>query len=148
MVIYSSTVTGSKRYCRRGRSMPDDVAEVVDASGMIVCPGFIDIQSHSIMPLMRDNRCLSKITQGVTTEIMGEAWTPAPFGGKIDDPISGLLIDNLPEWRERALGWTRFRDWLEAMMDDRRLAQRRLFPRRRDTAALRQGHGDGPGQRR
>lgn len=95
----------------------DNAAEVVDASGMIVCPGFIDIQSHSIMPLMRDNRCLSKITQGVTTEIMGEAWTPAPFGGKIDDPISGLLIDNLPEWRERAMGWTRFRDWLEAMMD-------------------------------
>ena len=95
----------------------DNVSEVVGAKGMIVCPGFIDIQSHSIMPLMRDNRCLSKITQGVTTEIMGEAWTPAPFGGKIDDPISGLLIDNLPEWRERALGWARFRDWLEAMMD-------------------------------
>ena len=63
-----------------GSANADNVAEVVDASGMIVCPGFIDIQSHSIMPLMRDNRCLSKITQGVTTEIMGEAWTPAPFG--------------------------------------------------------------------
>ncbi len=100
-----------------GSANADNVAEVIDAGGMIVCPGFIDIQSHSIMPLMRDNRCLSKITQGITTEIMGEAWTPAPFGGKIDDPISGLLIDNLPEWRERAMGWTRFRDWLDAMID-------------------------------
>jgi N-acyl-D-amino-acid deacylase len=50
----------------------ENAGEVIDASGMIVCPGFIDIQSHSIVPLMRDGRCLSKITQGVTTEIMGE----------------------------------------------------------------------------
>ena len=55
-----------------------DAAQVVDATGMVVCPGFIDIQSHSILPLMVDGRCLSKITQGVTTEIMGEGWTPAP----------------------------------------------------------------------
>jgi N-acyl-D-aspartate/D-glutamate deacylase len=93
-----------------------NAGEVVEASGMIVCPGFIDIQSHSIMPLMRDGRCLSKITQGVTTEIMGEAWTPAPFGGKIDNPMSGLLMMDLPEWEERAFGWTRFRHWLEAMV--------------------------------
>ena len=33
---------------------------------------------------MVDGRCLSKITQGVTTEIMGEAWTPAPLGGRND----------------------------------------------------------------
>ncbi len=70
--------------------------EVVDARGMVVCPGFIDIQSHSILPLMRDGRSLSKITQGVTTEIMGEAWTPAPLA-------------------ERAREWRRFRNWLEAL---------------------------------
>ena len=53
-------------------------SEVIDARGKVVCPGFIDIQSHSIVPLMIDGRCLSKITQGVTTEIMGEGWTLAP----------------------------------------------------------------------
>ena len=60
----------------------EDAAEVVDATGLVVCPGFIDIQSHSILPLMRDGRCISKITQGVTTEVMGEAWTPTPVGGR------------------------------------------------------------------
>src|SRR5215467_8628584 len=90
--------------------------EVVDGSGMAVCPGFVDILSHSIRPLMRDGRCLSKVTQGVTTEIMGEAWTPAPFGGRIEEPLrSDAVVDAVPEWRERARGWRRFGDWLEAM---------------------------------
>jgi N-acyl-D-aspartate/D-glutamate deacylase len=69
-------------------SIPSEsAAEVVDAEGMVVCPGFIDIQSHSIVPLMVDGRCLSKITQGITTEIMGEAWTPAPIGGRNMDEL-------------------------------------------------------------
>ncbi len=93
-----------------------NVREVVDASGMVVCPGFIDIQSHSIIPLMTDARCLSKIAQGVTTEIMGEAWTPAPFGGKIERPLPPDFFGNrAPEWNDRARGWGRLRDWLEAM---------------------------------
>jgi N-acyl-D-aspartate/D-glutamate deacylase len=84
---------------------------------MVVCPGFIDIQSHSIMPLMRDNRCLSKIMQGVTTEIMGEGWTPAPFGGLIDAPLAAHLLTEIGDWEVRARSWKRFRDWLEAMVD-------------------------------
>ena len=101
-----------------GTIAAEQVKEVVDATGLVVCPGFIDIQSHSIMPLMVDGRCLSKITQGVTTEIMGEAWTPAPCGGKIENPIAFTVFEKLvPEWFERARTWGRFRDWLEAMID-------------------------------
>ncbi|MEJ7761939.1 MAG: D-aminoacylase [Thermomicrobiales bacterium] len=91
-------------------------AEVVEAGGMVVCPGFIDIQSHSIVPLMTDPRSVGKITQGVTTEIMGEHWTPAPFGGRIDAPLAPglrrILGDRFDEWDERARGWSRFGDWL------------------------------------
>jgi dihydroorotase/N-acyl-D-amino-acid deacylase len=95
----------------------DHAREVVEAKGRVVCPGFIDIQSHSITPLMVDGRCLSKITQGVTTEIMGEAWTPAPFGGKITSPLMTLFGQPDPEWGERVKTWKRFRDWLEAMVE-------------------------------
>ncbi len=92
----------------------DSAADVVEASGMVVCPGFIDIQSHSIVPLMVDGRCLSKITQGVTTEIMGEAWTPAPIGGRNTAELRQTPHAPLDEWREQARNWTRFSDWLEA----------------------------------
>jgi N-acyl-D-amino-acid deacylase len=91
--------------------------EVVDAEGLVVAPGFIDIQSHSILPLMVDGRSLSKITQGVTTEVMGEAWTPAPFGGRHSDPLVGSLFEQRVDsiWSERAAGWRSFGDWLRAM---------------------------------
>ncbi len=103
---------------RPGRIPSDQAREVVDATGLVVCPGFIDIQSHSIIPLMVDGACLSKISQGVTTEIMGEAWTPAPFGGRIAAPFSPIIASyHLQEWEERARGWRRFGDWLAAMAD-------------------------------
>ncbi len=99
-----------------GRIAPELARDVVDASGHVVCPGFIDIQSHAILPLMIDGRCLSKITQGVTTEVMGEGWTPSPVGGRISDPMAGTLFEGRvdPVWVERVATWRRFGDWLEA----------------------------------
>jgi len=92
-------------------------AEVVDATGLVVAPGFIDIQSHSIFPFLTDTRSLSKVTQGVTTEIMGELWTPAPFGGRITSPFGNRLMGNATEWDATARTWTRFGDWLETLAD-------------------------------
>jgi N-acyl-D-aspartate/D-glutamate deacylase len=101
-----------------GSIATERAAEVVDARELVVAPGFIDIQSHSIMPLMVDARCLSKITQGVTTEIMGESWTPAPFGGRRPTPIMyPLFAQAMPEWEQRARNWSRFGDWLAAMTE-------------------------------
>jgi len=100
-----------------GRITPEQAAEVVDATGMVVCPGFIDILSHSILPLMVDGRCLSKITQGVTTEIMGEGSTPGPINDKIDlrSMKTHVFTQLVPEWAERMDSWVGFRDWLAAL---------------------------------
>jgi dihydroorotase/N-acyl-D-amino-acid deacylase len=55
------------------------VKERIDAKGLVVCPGFIDIQGQSREALLSgDGRLISKVTQGVTTEILGEGWTDAP----------------------------------------------------------------------
>jgi len=100
-----------------GRVDPAQAREVVDATGHVVCPGFIDIQSHAVLPLMIDGRCLSKITQGVTTEVMGEGWTPSPVVGRNTEPMAGALFEQRvdPSWLERVAGWRRFGDWLRAM---------------------------------
>jgi N-acyl-D-amino-acid deacylase len=90
-------------------------AEVVDATGLTVAPGFIDVMSHSVSTLLHDGLSVGKVTQGVTTEIMGEGWTPAPAvaGEAHGFPIHGLPGEDAA-WIERSNGWTRFGDWLSA----------------------------------
>jgi N-acyl-D-amino-acid deacylase len=55
----------------------------IDATGMVVAPGFIDIQGQSVGQLTAgDSRLVSTVTQGITTEILGEGETPAPQNDK------------------------------------------------------------------
>jgi N-acyl-D-amino-acid deacylase len=53
-------------------------ARTIDAKGRIVAPGFIDMHSHSDIPLVTDGNAQSKIRQGVTTEVIGESGSVAP----------------------------------------------------------------------
>src|SRR6185503_15496463 len=56
----------------------------IDARGLMVAPGFIDIQGQSVDELLLgDGRLVSKVSQGVTTEILGEGSTPAPVNDAI-----------------------------------------------------------------
>ncbi len=59
----------------------------IDANGLVVSPGFIDLLGQSEFNLLVDNRAASKITQGVTTEITGEGTSIAPLNDRVrEDP--------------------------------------------------------------
>jgi N-acyl-D-aspartate/D-glutamate deacylase len=62
--------------------------KVIDAAGMVVSPGFIDMHAHSEFGLSLDGRGLSMVTQGVTTEVLGEHISAGPvLGPAVDDPM-------------------------------------------------------------
>lgn len=52
---------------------------VIDASGLIVAPGFIDMHNHSDSSLLAEPRCESMIRQGVTTMVLGEGGSAGPI---------------------------------------------------------------------
>src|ERR1700691_2459269 len=55
----------------------------IDAHGLVVAPGFIDVQGQSEFNILVDGRAASKITQGVTTEITGEGSSIAPVNDRM-----------------------------------------------------------------
>ena len=55
----------------------------IDAKGLVVAPGFIDMHSHSDYLLLEDGDAQSKIRQGVTTEVFGEGRSAGPYKGKL-----------------------------------------------------------------
>src|SRR6266700_5678292 len=61
---------------------------VVDANGLAVAPGFINMLSWSNESLIQDGRSQSEIRQGVTTEIMGEGESMGP----VNDPIRAHML--------------------------------------------------------
>jgi len=64
-----------------GRLRSVTAKRVIDARGLVVAPGFIDLHSHSDYTLLVDGAAQSKIRQGVTTEIIGEAASAGPILG-------------------------------------------------------------------
>lgn len=72
------------RIVKLARHIDAKAKRTIDAKGLIVAPGFIDIHSHSDTLLLEDGKALSKIHQGVTTEILGEGKSAGPRKGKLD----------------------------------------------------------------
>ena len=71
----------------------EPAGRVVDASGLVVTPGFIDMHSHSDWCLLGNARAESKIRQGVTTEVVGNCgFSPAPISHEYRADMQGFAL--------------------------------------------------------
>jgi len=102
----------------RGALAEAPTVERVDANGLAVSPGFIDIQSHSWNALLfADSRVIGKVSQGVTSEILGEGATPAPSNARLDSVYAGGGVSDtlMARYVLRFRGIHGFGTWLGAM---------------------------------
>ena len=75
---------------------------VVDAGGLAVAPGFINMLSWAVVSLIEDGRALSDVQQGVTLEVFGEGWSMGPIRPGGEAEIKRLFGDRIEfeiEWR-------------------------------------------------
>ena len=86
-----------------------EAGRIVDAEGLIVAPGFIDMHSHSDMSLFDDPGGESKVHQGVTTEVTGNcSYSPFPLG-----PASAANIGM--GWKFEWGEWSDLNGWAERL---------------------------------
>jgi len=66
---------------------------IIDANGLAVAPGFINMLSWSTISLIHDGRSESEIRQGVTTEIMGEGESMGPVNDRVREHMTRQQVD-------------------------------------------------------
>ena len=82
----------------------------IDASRLVLAPGFIDMLGQSEYNVLVDNRAASKITQGITTEITGEGSSIAPLNARMiaDRKDIWTRYGVTPDWTTLAGYWKAF----------------------------------------
>lgn len=105
------------RIVAMGPMLSGDAKEEIDATGLTLTPGFIDIHSHSDFSLVVDGSAESRLLQGVTTEIGGNCGlSPAPvLPERLDllQKYSAFLTPDL-EW-----SWESFGQFLQKVAENR-----------------------------
>jgi N-acyl-D-amino-acid deacylase len=99
------------RIAKVGRLDTMEAERVIDAGGLIVSPGFIDIHSHSDLTLLINPRAESKIRQGATTEVIGNCGSSSAPTNK--ETVNFLKDDWGLEAKEVAWNWSTFGEYLD-----------------------------------
>jgi len=81
---------------------------VIDAQGLAVAPGFINMLSWANESLIEDGRSQSDIRQGVTLEVLGEGWSMGPLNERMKRDMRGSQGDI-----KFAIEWTTLGEYLE-----------------------------------
>lgn len=105
-----------ERISRIGKNLTGQADRVIDGSGKILAPGFIDIHTHTEDTIFRNPLSDSKILQGVTSEVIclcGMGPYPLPEGREVF--YSDLLADHYQHPKEEASRWRFFGEYKKAI---------------------------------
>ena len=97
----------------------EGAGEVIDAAGLMLCPGFIDMHAHTALESFRDSRLEPKVSQGFTTELINpDGLAPAPVSEERLDARRDYLRPLEGAGPERWT-WSTFAEYLDALADTR-----------------------------
>lgn len=82
-----------------------EAGEVIDATGHVVAPGFVNVLSHSYLSILKDPRSMSELKQGVTTQIFGEGFSMGPLTDEIRGTIQQYIGEDLDLSWDRLSGY-------------------------------------------
>ena len=105
--FYGDVAVRGDRIVAVGRVPPGPAKREIDAKGLVVAPGFIDMHSHSDFLLLEDGDAQSKVRQGVTTEVLGE--------GSSAGPSQGQLPARRVKAGDREMRWTTLGGYFDAL---------------------------------
>jgi N-acyl-D-amino-acid deacylase len=99
-----------------GASLAGDANKVIDADGLAVTPGFVDIKTHSDFVLPINPRAESKVRQGVTTEIIGHCgFSVAPVLSGKTQVLADYLSGGAPWLPFREMSFPQYLDTFPAV---------------------------------
>jgi N-acyl-D-amino-acid deacylase len=104
LAISGDTITEIGRFNGRAR-------QVIDAKGLAIAPGFINLMSWGNESLIHDGRSQSDIRQGVTLEILGEGWSMGP----LNDDLKAYIKERQGDIRYD-IEWTTLREYLDFLV--------------------------------
>ena len=84
----------------------------IDAEGLAVAPGFINMLSWATTSLLIDGKSQSDIRQGVTLEVFGEGWSEGPLSEKMKQEI----LENQGEFKYN-IEWTTLGEYLDYLVE-------------------------------
>jgi N-acyl-D-amino-acid deacylase len=94
-----------------GDLAPDEpAATVLDAGGLVVCPGFVNPLSHSYLSVLEDGASLGELVQGVTTQIFGEGESMGPV-----PPAGRAALEREASTYGVEVTWDRLSEYLAAV---------------------------------
>lgn len=112
--FYANLAIENGKIVEMGKLSRRKAKTTIDAKGMFVCPGFIDIHSHSDLSAFVNPFCESKLRQGVTTELVGNCgYSLAPL-------LSDAFEETKQYYREMygvEAGWQTVQDYLNALQN-------------------------------
>jgi N-acyl-D-amino-acid deacylase len=96
-----------------GKLSKENANQVIDVCDRVLCPGFIDVHTHSDFIVFRDPVMLPKLRQGVTTQMVGQCGQSAApvnekYAGLLESYLGFIMAGTKISWN-----WKTFDEWLK-----------------------------------